>query len=420
LRALRLPQVDIRLPRFLRSAGVAALVRRVQSWGKSQPTVVDGLSVFILLALSSPHLALHPTHPPVVGWLLQPLMFLPLIWRRRAPVAVFGVIALAAFVQWVLGTLLPTGDFALLIALYSVSAHSVLRRVVGAAAVLEFGVLLASHRWAEGRNEPRMFLLLSGMTTAATVIGLNARTRRAYLASLEERARRLEFERDQQARIAAAAERASIAREVHDVVTHSLSVMVALTDGASFAVHTAPDRAAEAIGKASEVGRQAIADMQRVLGVLRASDGIATGGRPDLEPQPGLARLDTLLSEVRAAGLPVELVVGGTPLELGSGVELAVYRVVQEALTNIRKHAGDDVSARVLLRFEAGAVEVTVTDDGRTLPRSEEADQVGGYGIAGMRERVAVYGGSLEAGPSRPGGGWRVAARIPAQEEVRP
>jgi signal transduction histidine kinase len=381
--------------------------------------MVDGLSALTLLLLSSPHLAVHPTNPPAVGWLLQPAMFLPLIWRRRAPAAVFGVIALAAFVQWLLGTLLPTGDFALLIALYTVAAHSVLRRIVASAAVLEFGVLLASHRWAEGRNEPRMFLLLSGMTTAATVIGINARTRRAYLASLEERARRLEFERDQQARIAAAAERASIAREVHDVVTHSLSVMVALTDGASFAVHTSPDRAAEAIGKASEVGRQAIADMQRVLGVLRASDETAAGGRPDLEPQPGLARLDTLLSEVRAAGLPVELVVGGTPLDLGSGVELAVYRVVQEALTNIRKHAGDGVTARVLLRFEADAVEVTVVDDGGTSPRPEAADQLGGYGIAGMRERVAVYGGSLAAGPARPGG-WRVAARIPAQEEVRP
>lgn len=448
----RVPSLDVRLPRFLRTAGVDALVRRLWNWSRVRPIMVDGLFAVFLLAMSSPHLALHPTKPPVVGWLLQPALFLPLVFRRHTPVAVFGVIASIAFVQLLMGILLPTGDLALLIALYSVAAHSLPRRMVAAAAVLEFGVLLATHRWADGRNEPRMFLLLSGMTTAAAVIGLNVRTRRAYLASLEERARRLEFERDQQARIAAAAERASIAREVHDVVTHSLSVMVALTDGASFAIHTAPDRAAEAVGKASEVGRQAIADMQRVIGVLRAPEETGVG-RPDLEPQPGLARLDTLLSEVRAAGLPVELVVGGTPLELGSGVELAVYRVVQEALTNIRKHAGEGVASRVLLRFEPDGVEVTVLDDGGTAPKSArgtaqpaarpahltyqahqahqlhpahptpmtdpahaDADPLGGYGIAGMRERVAVYGGSLEAGPLRGNGGWRVSARIPVQD----
>lgn len=422
----RVPRIGPRLPRLLRPAGPDAAIRRLWNWSRARPIMVDGLFALFLLAMSSPHLALHPTKPPVVGWLLQPALFLPLVFRRRAPAAVFGVIASVAFVQLLMGILLPTGDLALLIALYSVAAHSLLRRMVAAAAVLEFGVLLATHRWADGRNEPRMFLLLSGMTTAAAVIGLNVRTRRAYLASLEERARRLEFERDQQARIAAAAERASIAREVHDVVTHSLSIMVALTDGASFAVHTAPDRAAEAVGKASEVGRQAIADMQRVIGVLRAPDETGVG-RPDLEPQPGLARLDTLLSEVRAAGLPVELVVGGTPLELGSGVELAVYRVVQEALTNIRKHAGEGVASRVLLRFDPGGVEVTVLDNGGTAPAPSAAhptyparadgDVLGGYGIAGMRERVAVYGGSLEAGPQRGNGrGWRVSARIPVQE----
>lgn len=419
LRSVRVPQVNIRLPRFLRSAGAEALVRRVQSWTRNRPMLVDALFAFSLLVLSGPHLAVHPTDPPAVGWLLQSAMFVPLVWRRRAPVAVFAVIAAAAFVQWVLGTLLPTGDFALLIALYTVAAHSGLRRMVASAAVLEVGVLLATHRWAEGRNEGRMFLLLSGMTTAAAVIGLNARTRRAYLASLEERARRLEFERDQQARIAAASERASIAREVHDVVTHSLSVMVALTDGASFAIHTAPDRAEEAMVKASEVGRQAIADMQRVLGVLRTPDDGRSGG-PDLEPQPGLARLDALMSEVRAAGLAVELVVGGTPPELGPGVELALYRVVQEALTNTRKHAGESVSARVRLHFDARGVEVTVVDNGkaaRSVPADGAAvDPAGGYGIAGMRERVVVYGGELEAGPLRSGEGWRVFARIPVQE----
>jgi signal transduction histidine kinase len=169
------------------------------------------------------------------------------------------------------------------------------------------------------------------------------------------------------------------------------------------------------MGKASEVGRQAIADMQHVLGVLRAPNENGAG-RPDLEPQPGLARLDTLLSEVRAAGLPVELVVGGAPPELGSGAELALYRVVQEALTNTRKHAGDGASARVRLHFDARGVEVTVVDDGPARRAVSPGDQLGGHGIAGMRERVLVHGGELEAGPLRSGQGWRVFARIPVQE----
>jgi signal transduction histidine kinase len=229
------------------------------------------------------------------------------------------------------------------------------------------------------------------------VLGLNARTRRAYLASLVDRAARLERERDQQARIAAGEERARISRDVHDIVTHSLSVMVALTDGAAYALPGSPDRAAEAVTKAAEIGRQAIGEMQRVVGVLR--DGTRC-------PQPGLKQLEGLLTEVRAAGLPVEFTVAGRPAPMASGAELAVYRVVQEALTNVRKHGASGTAAQVRIAYADDRVEIEITDDGPPA-----RDSRNGHGIVGMRERVAVYGGLLQAGP-RPGGGWRVYARF--------
>jgi signal transduction histidine kinase len=398
------------MTRFLRAAGLENAVRRAQQWAAAHPTTVDALFVAAMLAPLSGHLYLHPARNVVWGWILQIAFFAPLALRRRFPSGVFVFVAGCAFAQWASGLLMPVVDFAPLIALYTVAAHVSIRRTLAAVGVMEFGAVLVAASWSYANGALRVFVFVSGMVTAATVLGINTRTRRAYLESLEERARRLEVERDQQAQIAAAAERALIAREVHDVVTHSLSVMVALTDGASYAVHTAPDRAAEAVAKASEVGRQAITDMQRVLGVLRGSAGATMA---ELHPQPGLAQLDTLLAEVRVAGLPVELVVSGARPDLSSGVELAVFRVVQEALTNTRKHAEPGASARVRLDFGADAVTVTVVDDGAAAPATPRADDTGGHGIAGMKERVAAFGGELQAGPRGIGRGWRVHARVP-------
>ncbi|GAA2039980.1 histidine kinase [Catenulispora yoronensis] len=408
--------------------GLQGVLTRVQGWAAGKTVAADTLLVAVLMLPAGTHVFVHDHVRAYAAWALLFGMFVPLVLRRRHPVPVFAVIAFCGLVQYLTALLIPLVDISLLIALYSVAAHAALRYTLGAVAVMEFGAVLASTaHWAREPGWVRKFVFLSGMVTAATVLGINTRTRRAYLDSLVERARRLEFERDQQAQIAAASERASIAREVHDVVTHSLSVMVALTDGASFAMHTTPDRAAEAVARASEVGRQAITDMQRVLGVLRGS---GSGTMAELHPQPGLAQLDTLLTEVRLAGLPVELVVGGARPEVTPGVELAVYRVVQEALNNTRKHAGRGVSARVALSYSQEAVEVVVVDDGvagADLGSGPGFDfdlaqdlgvGVGGHGIAGMRERVAVFGGTLDAGP-RPGGrGWRVRARVPVPAAV--
>ncbi|GAA4629693.1 sensor histidine kinase [Actinoallomurus vinaceus] len=398
--------------------GPGALVAR---WGPHtraltgrHPAVVDGAFALVLLLVGVPHLLREPPKQPLLGWGLQIALLVPLIWRRRAPFTAFSVVAALAFVQWLGGVLLSTGDVAVLIALYSVAAHSTLRRLLVAAGIVEVGVAMATVQWAPRGHLPKVFVLLSGMTTAAAVIGLNMRTRRAYLASLEDRAARLEKERDQQAQIVAAEERARIARDVHDIVTHSLSVMVALTDGAAYTLPLSPERAADAVSKASEIGREAIAEMQRVLDVLRQDAPPPAGLR---RPQPGLGQLDVLLTEVRAAGLPVEFVVTGQPPAMASGAELTIYRLVQEALTNVRKHTPPGTSARVRLEYAVTHVEVEITDNGRPAAGVPAGRRRGGHGIAGMRERVAVYGGLMQAGPL-PDGGWRVHARFePSQLE---
>ncbi|MBO2463480.1 sensor histidine kinase [Actinomadura violacea] len=393
---------------------VTRRVHRLRALADRYPAAADGAFALLVLLSGVPHLLREPPKQPLVGWGLQIALLVPLIWRRRAPFAAFGVVAALALVQWLGGVLLSTGDVAVLIALYSVAAHSTLRRLIVSAGVVELGVAMATVQWAPRGHLLKVFVLLSGMTTAAAVIGLNMRTRRAYMASLEDRAARLEKERDQQAQIVAAQERARIARDVHDIVTHSLSVMVALTDGAAYTLPTAPDQAADAVSKASQIGRQAIAEMQRVLDVLRRDTSLAAGSR---RPQPGLSQLDALLTEVRAAGLPVEFVTTGRPPAMTSGAELAVYRLVQEALTNVRKHTPPGTRAKVRLACTTANIEVEVTDDGRPPAGAASEERRTGHGIAGMRERVAVYGGMMQAGPL-PGGGWRVYARFePSQPE---
>jgi signal transduction histidine kinase len=362
------------------------------------PLAADALLALGVLALSSVGVA----HEHLAASLAFSLALVaPLVWRRRAPLPVFLLIAAIAFAQW-LADLLLVADIALLVAIYTVAAHESRRRLAVAAAILEVGIVLAVIRWADGQ-EVLVVVFLTGMATAASVLGVNVQTRRAYLASLEERAAQLERERDQQGRLAAAAERARIAREMHDIVAHNLSVMVALADGAEFMAGADPQRSAGAMEQVSRTGRHALGEMRRLLGVLREDDAA------ELAPQPGLADLDALLEQVRTAGLPVTLETSGMPIPLGAGAELTVYRLVQEALTNTLKHAGADARATVRLRYDDSGIDVEVTDDGRGRAHVS----AGGQGLSGMRERAAVYGGAIEAGP-RTGGGWRVHTRLAA------
>jgi signal transduction histidine kinase len=362
---------------------------------RRHPLVADVLLALVVFALSA---SAGASHRPA-GWIFTVALTAPLVWRRRAPMAVFLAISAIAFAQWLDGVRL-LADISFLVALYTVAVHESRRRFALAAAILGFGIVLATVRWAAG-TQLTVAVFLGGMATAAAVLGINVGTRRAYLAALEERAAQLERERDQQGRLAAAAERARIAREMHDIVAHNLSVMIALADGAGFVAETDAERSTSAMDQVARVGRHALGEMRRLLGVLRDEEPAA------LAPQPGLAQLDALLEQVRAVGLPVRLETSGAPVALGAGAELTVFRLVQEALTNTLKHAGPGVHATVRLRYDEGGVEVEVTDDGVGGPLAA----AGGQGLSGMRERAAVYGGAVEAGP-RMGGGWRVHARL--------
>ncbi|WP_141704013.1 sensor histidine kinase [Planobispora rosea] len=361
--------------------------------------VVPAAAVFLLGAGIG-----GPVHQGSSGGLLLHLaLALPLVWRRRAPLAVFSAVAAAAFVQWLTG-IETMADAALLVALYTVASRSTLRRTLTAALVLEAGILLAAARWSAPEGGfLRSVVFLTAIAVAVAVAGTNVRLRRSHLTSLEDRAVRLERERDQRARLAVASERARIAREMHDIVTHNLSVMVALADGAVFAQHRSPDRASAAMRQISSTGRQAIADMRRVLGVLRADE-------PDeaRHPMPGIEQLAALADRMGAAGLSATLALEGESAGVPVTAQLTVYRIVQEALTNILKHASSGARAQVRVRCSSDAVTVDVTDDGHAAAARPPSP---GHGILGMRERAAAYGGVLEAGPL-PGRGWRVHATL--------
>jgi signal transduction histidine kinase len=379
---------------------------RLRAWAARHPMGVDvGFAVVLIGLAWAPRAVEYP--PLWVAVLVQCVLVAPLILRRRRPRAVFAWLYLVALGQWWFGRAVLI-DVALLIALYSVAAHCQRRHALIAAGALEVGVLVAAVRWANGGVDGVLaaIVFLSGLVTAAFVLGVNIRTRRAYLASLEDRAARAERERDQQSQLAAAAERTRIAREMHDIVAHNLSVLIALADGVAFAAESDPAAASAAAAQASEIGRQALGEMQRLVGVLRGADQ-ADGAQPRA-PQPGLDQLDDLIAQVRAAGLPTTLTVSGTPFLVPPTAQLAVYRVVQESLTNVLKHAKDPSRAVVTLTYAEPSIVLYVTDDGRGNPLPGNG---AGHGLTGMRERASVFGGHVDAGP-RPHGGWQVRAII--------
>jgi signal transduction histidine kinase len=337
----------------------------------------------------------------------------PLLLRRLSPRLGFATVALVAFLQWLLAAP-QLADAAVLIALYWVALQGDLSEVALAALIVEAGAVMAAVRWSSSETL-KVWVGLSGLAVAAGGLGVVIRQRRALLASLQEKAARLEFERDQEGRLGAAAERARIAREMHDIVAHNLSVMIALADGATYSMGASPERAMQATQRVSATGRQALLEMRRLLGVLREESSTQP-----LEPQPSLDRLDELLAQMQAAGIPVSMEMDGEPGELPDGVQLAVFRVAQEALTNTLKHSTRPTRAHLALHCRPGEVELEVTDtggSGRELTATRSVH--GGRGLRGMRERAAAYGGQLDAGPG-PDGGWRVRLRLQPDGESSP
>jgi len=386
------------------------LETRSPRWGhaleKSRILLIDWFPPVALIALSIPEFV-HSGQSLTPSLVLTFFLTAPLLLRRRYPVAVFAVIFAVSAVQLWTGQRLEA-DIALLVAFYTVASLRSPRTAAVAALVLEAGIALALVGASDKNGWLLAFVLISGMTTAAGVLGIYTRTRLAYLAQLQERTDRVERERDQLVELVAAEERARIAREMHDVVAHHLTVMIALSDGAAAVVSTAPARAAEVMTTVSATGRKALADTRRLLGVLRAD--------PDaqLQPQPDISRVEALLEQVRAAGLPATITITGQHRELSSPLQLTIYRLIQEALTNTLKHAGPGARAHVRLAYTDDGVIVDVRDDGLGSAVLPDGREPTGHGLTGMRERVAAWDGELHAGPGSPRG-WVVSARLRAE-----
>jgi signal transduction histidine kinase len=324
------------------------------------------------------------------------LMTLPLAWRRRAPLAVVAVVmgALAAQSHHDSSEQPPQTPFlALVVAVYSVAAYSErTNALIGGA--FSLAVILLS--------EPDDFIVAGPLYTGVWLAGRLYRDRQRLAAALESRAVALEREQEETARLAIAEERARIARELHDVVAHSVSVMVVQAGAERLALRPGQDSTRETLLSIEKTGRQALGEMRRLLGMLRKEDEELA-----LAPLPSLDHLDSLVAHVREAGLPVELHVEGARQTLPAGVDISAFRIVQEALTNALRHAGP-ARARVVVRYGDGEVEVEVADDGRGPQEANGS----GHGLVGMRERVTLYGGELETG-LREGGGYAVRARLP-------
>lgn len=381
------------------------------------------VAVFAGLA-ALPFLFHDNPHPPDAALPVLAVLVAPLVVRRRHPVAVLAWLVVGSVVSGSWDHHVIPG-LAVLIALYTVASMRPRRDTAIAAGVLEAIVVVAAVT-VSGTDFWYDAIFVSGLIGAAAGLGLYASTRRAYLAELHDRAERLERERDQQGALAAAAERARITREMHDVVAHHLTVMVALSDGAIAATAGSPERGIEVMRTVSATGRRALSDTRRLLGVLRqpSTDGQHDVSAADvspagvlsagvLQPVPDLGEVDALLERVRAAGLPTTYEVQGAGADVPVGVQLTVYRLIQEALTNTLKHGGVDAHASVRIKYLPQELQLDIIDDGAGADAPTPAG-VGG-GLTGMRERVHAYGGDITAGPGR-SSGWRVFARLRLDE----
>jgi len=402
------------------------------------------LALFLLLTAADVFATSTYDRSMTIGWSLA--VIAPLPWRRTHPVpSAVAVYAIALFHLLVGFPIILPADAAVLVSLYTVTVYGPTwaHLTAMASTVVGCGVLVVAVGLRVGGADAIVQSVPFGLFSAVTGLAVWAfalvrRSRRVMLDALRDRNRRLEIERDQQARIATAAERARIAREMHDIVAHSLSIVVAQADGGRYAAASDPDAAVRSLSVIGETARAALADMRRLLGVLRSADDREAGtttlpavtsggpalpvsaGRPQvsapLAPQPDDADLETLVGQARDGGLRVSFVRVGTPRRLPPGAGLTLHRVCQEALTNVRKHAGPSPTVTVVLRWAERDVELEVSDDGRGAAAADgqAADPTSdaGYGLLGMRERAAMFGGLVTAGP-RAGGGWRVRFTMP-------
>ena len=345
--------------------------------------------------------------PKVVFISASLLWTLPLLLRRRfpfaAPVFTFAVQAAASAADPALGVE-TTGLVALLLSFWVVGAENERGQAIAGAAIGFASIAVVAELDVRVGLENAVWGIILGSVVCLIAYALQRRAKRA--AELEERASRLERELKERAHAEVLAERTRIARDLHDLVAHSVSLMTVQAGAARLLLPSDPARARESLRSVEETGREALADLRRLFGIVRGEEGDAA-----LAPQPGLARLDALLEQSRKAGLPVEVAIEGKRRMLPPGVDLTAYRIVQESLTNALKHAGP-ACAQVTIRYGREVLDLEITDDGRRTRNGEGT----GHGLVGMRERVALYGGEFEAGPRRRDG-YAVRARLPIEAE---
>jgi signal transduction histidine kinase len=333
-----------------------------------------------------------------------------LLFRRQAPMS-----SLAATAGIMLITFPVPASFAAVataISLYAVGVYRSARHAVFALLAISTILLVAAVQQPRSMVDPGQAVQAIAVLVIATLIGLNVRMRRNYVAALVDRAERLMHEREYLASIAAAAERNAIAREMHDIVAHGLAVMISLAHGSAEIAPTDPARAAHAMRQVAETGRVAVTDMRRMLGVLNEDNTGELAGA--VAPSPGVEDVPALVKLFRSAGLPVVLQSAGVA-PADPGIQLAVYRVIQEGLTNALKHARAATSVTVHSQFTGQEIMVSVTDDGQPLELPVVPADRACHGVAGMSQRAALYGGTLRAGPLA-SGGWSVTARFPLPE----
>ncbi|MFC9754447.1 sensor histidine kinase [Streptomyces sp. NPDC056921] len=395
-------------------------MQRLYDFIRRHPTGVDCFWAVVLLGLSGMSMAVMPRSGTerIAAVLIILGLCVVVALRRRAPEKMLLLAIAMGVAQLVTGVGPGVANFAMLVIVFTVATvgERWASRLALVCSLCAAGV--STLRWPQEApqggwaQQAFIVIVLTVPFVLAWVLGDSMRTRRAYFSQLEERAARLEREREAQSKVAVAAERARIARELHDVVAHNVSVMVVQADGAAYVMDAAPDQAKQALETISSTGRQALAEMRRLLGVLRTGDAQESG---EYVPQPDVDQIEDLIDQVRQAGLAVDFKIEGTPRPLPSGVELTAYRIVQEALTNTRKHGGPDAGASVRLVYFDDGLGLLIEDDGRGAAHElyEDGGADGaGHGMIGMRERVGMVGGTLDAGP-RPGGGFRISALLP-------
>ena len=350
----------------------------------------------------------------VLGGLLLASVSVPLLWRRRRPLTVLGIVTTVSLAWFLIPYVAEpplhhfnASFFAFVVSLYSAGLYAANKKASVAAALVALGSVLTAAAFLdeEFRGNPRAFFFNATIVIVFFYVGYIGRVRRDYL---EERAGRMEREREEEARRAVARERSRIARELHDVVAHSVGLMTVQAGAANLVFAKDPDAVASSLSSIERTGRLALGELRRLLGVLRTED---EGG--ELSPQPSLDRLNELVAEVEEAGIEIDVRVEGDLKDLPTALGLSAYRILQEALTNVLRHAGRWARAEVVVRRTQHKLVLEVADDGRGVA-SEASKVAGGHGLIGMRERVALFGGRMSTGPRR-SGGFLVRAEIPLE-----